>query len=250
MSRFSFTNIRKKNPNKGNSPTGVLTHGIFSGVLVSLVISLFLQFIPLTSNAADTGPFSVKDLQKIALQLKDPSSSIESISSLYHQTVNNIVNAYMDGFTKNNSADKANTAPPKNDDECKVVGSKMNLSTYCLYLRIDGLYTAYSQALTAKQNTILQELDAIQRGDSLQDAAANAYRVRQEWITKEFTASRSAFDSVLRSYSELLVQYPMHLEYQTTLKYLIKYYDNLVDVRKKTATYPARFQDVTTANCT
>lgn len=249
MSRFSHFTLQAK---KKLPVNGSLGHGVFSGVVVSLVVSLFLQFAPFTSNAADNSPFSVKDLDKIKQKLTNTEDSMEHLSSLYHQTVNDIVNAYMDGFTKNNSNNKANTAPPVGDPktECAVVGSKMNLSTYCLYLRIDKLYSVYAVTMHAKQNTILHEIDAIQHGKNYQDASANSYRVRQEWIAKELTASRTAMDSVLRSYSELLIQYPMHLEYQKTLKLLIKYYDQLVDVRKKTATYPARFQDVTTANCT
>jgi|GEM_PF-2320131 len=246
MSLFSPRNgIVKKSSFR--SPLG---HGIFSGVLVSLLVSLALQLAPLTSNAADNTPFTVNDLVKIQQKLLNTEDSMENLSSLYHQTVNNIVNAYMDAFTKNNSNNKALTAPPKNDAECSAVGATMNLSTYCLFLRIDTLYVPYSQALRVKQNTVLQDINAIQRGGEYQEATANAYVSRQKWINKELTASQSALDSVLRSYSELLIQYPMHLEYQKTLKLLINYYDHLVDVRKKVDTYPARFQDVTTANCT
>lgn len=246
MSLFSPHNgIVKKSSFR--SPLG---HGIFSGVLVSLLVSLALQLIPLTSNAADNTPFTVNDLVKIQQKLLNTEDSMENLSSLYHQTVNNIVNAYMDAFTKNNSNNKALTAPPKNDAECSAVGATMNLSTYCLFLRIDTLYVPYSQALRVKQSTVLQDINAIQRGGEYQEATANAYVSRQKWINKELTASQSALDSVLRSYSELLIQYPMHLEYQKTLKLLIKYYDHLVDVRKKVDTYPARFQDVTTTNCT
>ncbi len=247
MSFFSSTHSRIA---KKHSPTSALGHGVFSGVLVSLLISLALQFLPLTSNAADNSPFSVKDLVKIQSQLENADSSMESLSSLYHQTVNNIVNAYMDGFTKNNADNKALVAPPKDSAECATVGAKMNLSTYCLFLRIDGLYSSYSNTLKLKQNTVLQDIAAIQQGKNYLDNTANDYRLRQEWINKELTASRSALDNVLRAYSELLIQYPMHLEYQKTLKLLIKYYDHLSDVRKKVSTYPARFQDVTTANCT
>lgn len=247
MSLFSLKTYTKKNRPAGT----MLGHGIFSGVLISLIISLALQLIPLVSSAADANaPFAVKDLEKIQLQLGKTEDSMESLSSLYHQTVNNLVNVYMDAFTQNNSDNKALTAPPKNVTDCETVGAKMNLSTYCLFLRIDSLYSAYSRTLNIKQNTILQDINAIQHGGEYQDATASAYVVRQQWITKELTASRSALDSVLRSYSELLIQYPMHLEYQKTLKLLIKYYDHLVDVRKKVDTYPARFQDVTTANCT
>ncbi len=249
MFRLSHLTLQAK---KKLPVNGSLGRGVFSGVVVSLMASLFLQFAPFTSNAADNSPFSVKNLDTIKQKLTNAEDSMEHLSSLYHQTVNDIVNAYMDGFTKNNSNNKANTAPPVGDPktECAVVGSKMNLSTYCLFLRIDGLYSVYSATMQEKQNTVLQEIDDIQHGRNYQGDSANSYRVRQQWIVKELEASRSAMDSVLRSYSELLIQYPMHLEYQKTLKLLIKYYDQLVDVRKKTATYPARFQDVTTANCT
>lgn len=247
MSLFSPTHT---SASKKHSPKSALGHGIFSGVLVSLLISIVFQLIPLTSNAADNSPFTVKDLTKIQEQLGNADSSMESLSSLYHQTVNNIVNAYMDGFTKNNADNKAAVSPPKDPAECLTVGVKMNLSTYCLFLRIDGLYSAYSDTLKRKQSTVLQDIAAIQQGKNYQDSTANDYRQRQEWINKELTASRSALDSVLRAYSELLIQYPMHLEYQKTLKLLVKYYDHLSDVRKKVDTYPARFQDVTTANCT
>ncbi len=247
---MSFFSPIRTRTSKNHSPKSALGHGIFSGVFVSLLISIIFQLIPLTSNAADNSPFTVKDLAKIQGQLETIDSSLESLSSLYHQTANNIVNAYMDGFTKNNSDNKAMVAPPKDPNDCTTVGAKMNLSTYCLFLRIDGLYSSYSNTLKIKQSTVLQDIADIQQGKNYQDSTANDYRQRQEWINKELTASRSALDSVLRAYSELLIQYPMHLEYQKTLKILIKYYDHLSDVRKKVSTYPARFQDVTTANCT
>lgn len=251
MSRFfSNNNHLKKNP----SSSGVLGRGIFSGVLVSVLVSIFLQLMPLSSSAAESSaPFTVKDLSKIQSRLEDSEESLSNLSELYHKTVNDIVNAYMNGYTRQSSGDTANkaiTAPPKNEKDCESTGAKMNLSTYCLFLRIDGLYAVYSHTLKVKQSTVLAEIAAIQKGKNYQDATANDYRERQEWINKELESSRVALDSTLRSYSEVLIQYPMHLEYQKTLKFLIKYYDHLVDVRKKLDTYPARFQDVTTANCT
>lgn len=258
MSRFfSKNNHLKKNP----PAHGSLGRGIFSGVLVSLLVSIVLQLMPLSSSAAENGaPFTVKDLAKIQERLGNSEESLSSLSELYHGTVNNIVNAYMDGYTRQNfaadptgaanKAIKAVTTPPENEKDCEATGPKMNLSTYCLFLRIDDLYKVYFRALKAKQSTVLAEIAAIQKGENYQDATANDYRARQEWINKELDSSRAALDATLRAYSEVLIQYPMHLEYQKTLKLLIKYYDHLVDVRKKIDTYPARFQDVTTANCT
>lgn len=251
MSRFFSRNIHLK---KKLPPSGSLGRGIFSGVLVSLLVSIVLQLMPLSSSAAESNaPFTVKDLTKIQERLGNSEESLSNLSELYHGTVNNIVNAYMDGYTRQNPAATANkpiTTPPKNDKDCEITGPKMNLSTYCLFLRIDDLYKVYFHVLKVKQSTVIAEITAIQKGKNYQDATANDYRARQEWISKELDSSRAALDATLRAYSEVLIQYPMHLEYQKTLKLLIKYYDHLVDVRKKIDTYPARFQDVTTANCT
>jgi hypothetical protein len=123
----------------------------------------------------------------------------------------------------------------------------MNVSTYCLFLRIDPIYQRYAATLSLLENTALERLQNIL--DDRQDVSANYYAARSEWVKREFSSTQKALDAGLQAYSELLLQYPMHQEYQKTIALLVKYYDRLVDLRKNIDTFPARFHNVTTAQC-
>lgn len=246
-----FSNRSKKTSFKKSPLTGgPLAHGIFSGVLISLIISITIQLIPAPTSAADA-QFNVKDLAKI--QAKLGNQSLSNMSSLYHQTVNDIVNAYIGTFMNSTNPvaeKKAIIVPPQDVADCATVGPTMNVSTFCLFMRLDGFYRAYASALQGKKDTIMQEIAAIRTGANYQTAALTDSLTREQWIDREISASTTAMDTTLRAYSELLLQYPMHLEYQEMLKILVKYYDRLIDIRKKVDTYPARFQDVSTTSCT
>lgn len=226
---------------------------MFAGLFVSVLIALVLSMTSSgATQAAGEKSYSAAHLAKVQQQFLDPKASLEDLSVLYHGTVNDIFNDYIDVFTKIDPKkdDQKNIAkPPKDDAECLATGTGMNVSTYCLYLRIDGLYQSYEDTLRRRQNTAFTEIQDILKGNNSQTVSSNLYEARRNWISREFSSAKKALDGGLKAYSELLTQYPLHVEYEKTIKLLVKYYDHLTDIRKKVDTYPARFQDVTTQDC-
>lgn len=238
---------------KITSYTGLLGSGIFAGLFVSVTVAIVLS---LTSSgdtqAAGGKSYDAAHLTKVKEQFLDPKTSLEDLSALYHGTVNDIFNDYIDAFTKIDQTqdDQKNMAkPPKDDKECLATGEGMNVSTYCLYLRIDDLYQSYDDTLRRRQSTAFKEIQDILNGLNSQTVSSNLYEARRNWISREFTSAKKALDGGLKAYSELLTQFPLHVEYGKTIKLLVKYYDHLTDIRKKVDTYPTRFQDVTTQDC-
>ena len=238
---------------KITSYSGFLGGGVFAGLLVSVVIAAVLSFTSSGATQAAGGKsYDAAHLAKVKEQFLDPKASLEDLSALYHGTVNDIFNDYIDAFTKidqTSDTQKNMAKPPKDDKACLVDGSDMNVSTYCLYLRIDDLYQSYQDTLQRRQDTAFQEIQDILKGNNSQTVSSNLYEARRNWISREFELAKKALDGALKGYSELLTQYPLHVEYGKTIKLLVKYYDHLTDIRKKVDTYPARFHDVTTQDC-
>lgn len=220
--------------------------GIFAGLFVSVAAALILTFASSSSTSAAGGKsYDSANLEKVKLQFQNTKTSLENLSALYHGTVNDIFNDYIELFTKEKGVLKS----PKDDKECSLTGDAMNITTYCLFLRVDDLYQEYRGTLIRRQDTALKEIDDILKGANSQTLSSNLYDARRNWIDREFASAKKALDTGLKAYSELLTQYPLHLEYEKTIKLLVKYYDHLTDVRKKVDTYPTRFQDVTTQDC-
>jgi hypothetical protein len=238
MAHFSQKNRFEKNLLKG-----LFGYGALFGLFVSVLAALVLNFIPNSATALNDSILTEKELKRVEKNLSDASRSLEDLSGEYHATVNQIMNGYMKIFTHG----EAIIAPPKNPGECKAIGATMNVSTYCLFLRIDPIYQRYAATLSLLENTALERLQNIL--DDRQDVSANYYAARSEWVKREFSSTQKALDAGLQAYSELLLQYPMHQEYQKTIALLVKYYDRLVDLRKNIDTFPARFHNVTTAQC-
>lgn len=240
---FMASLSRKMRFSKKSPLKGLFGYGVISGVLVSVLTALVFNFVPNSASALNDSILNEKDLKQVEKRLSDTSRSFEDLSSEYHSAVNQIMNGYMKVFADG----KAVIAPPKNPSECDALGPTMNVSTYCLFLRIDRIYQAYTATLSILENTSLERLQNIL--DDRQDVSANYYAARSEWVKREFAATQKALDAGLQAYSELLLQYPMHQEYQKTIALLVKYYDHLVDLRKNVDTFPARFHNVTTAQC-
>ena len=221
----------------------VFGSGLMAGLSVSVLCIFILNFIPFQASAFNDTIFNDKQIASIKKNLEDTTRSPASLSSEYHSTVNAIMNGYMKAMLEKTSI----ITPPQNDPDCLPIGSTMNVSTYCLFVRLDDLYQTYTSSLKILKNSSLQRINDIL--NNRQDASANYYISQGEWIDREMTSTQKALDSGLQAYSELLLQYPMHREYQTTISDLVKYYDHLVDLRKNVDTFPARFQNVTTAQC-
>ncbi len=226
--------------------------GVFAGLFVSVAAAVILSLTSSGSTlAAGSKSYDAANIQKVKEQFKDTKMTLEELSTLYHSTVNSIFGDYIETFTQAKDTDQISkrTAAPENDTICEATGDTMNIGTYCLYLRVDDLYQAYYDTLVYRQSTAIQEIGAILNGNSSQKVATDLYAARRSWIDREFTSSKKALDVALQGYSEMLTQYPLHLEYVNTMKLLVKYYDHLADIRKKVDTYPSRFQDVTTTDC-
>ncbi len=239
---------------------GFFGMGIFSGLLVSVIVASVLAFTSSEStSAAGSKAYDQANLAKVTATLQNPKTSLENMSTTYHGTVNAIFNDYIDQFTNIKDGDKKvdgnttlydkKTQPPKDDKECAKTGNDMNISTYCLYLRIDDLYEVYYNALLVRGDTAAKEVIAILNNEATQTKTLNESQARASWTRRELETSKKTLDTSLKAYSELLTQFPLHQEYAKTIKLLVKYYDHLTDIRKKVDTYPTRFQDVSTQDC-
>lgn len=230
----------------------LFSYGILAGISGSLVTMLVLLLLPHLSFAEDAKkPYEPTEIKKVQDKMLDAKTSFSNASSLYHQTINAVVNEYIVALFR----EKTVKDPPKADTDdavaaaCAVTGPTMNVSTYCLFLRIDPLYQKYREAVSMRSNTIIQDIQNLLK-DPKQYDTTQTYEARLAWAKQELASSRKALDAVLGAYSELAMQYPLHKAYEKTLVDLVKYYHHLVDVRKKVDTYPKRFLDVTTAYCT
>lgn len=233
-------------PKKITHYRGLFGTGVIAGLSVSVTAAILLTFFPSGSTfAAGTKAYDAANITKVKEQFNNSKTTLEDLSALYHSTTNSIFNDYIDLFTKG----KGTLVSVKDDKECQATGETMNISTYCLFLRVDDLYEAYNNTLKFRQQTALKEIEHILQGNNSQTVSSNLYEARKNWIEREFASAKKALDGGLKAYSELLTQQPLHLEYEKTIKLLVKYYDHLVDVRKKVDTYPNRFHDVTTPYC-
>lgn len=239
---------------------GFFGMGIFSGLFVSVIVASVLAFTDSSfTSAAGSKAYDPANLVKVTATLQNPKTPLVIMSMTYHGTVNAIFNDYIDQFTNIKDGDKKidsnttlydkKTRPPKDDKECMKTGNDMNISTYCLYLRVDDLYEAYYNALSIRGDTAAKEVMAILNNEATQSQTLNQSQARASWTQRELEASKKTLDTSLKAYSELLTQLPLHQEYDKTIKLLVKYYDHLTDIRKKVDTYPARFQDVSTQDC-
>lgn len=258
---------------------GLFAGGVFTGLFVSVTVAVVLTFIPFHSTLAIGGKaYDETNIKSVKDQFADKTKKLEDLSVLYHGTVNDIFNAYIDAFTALDpvtqpgaaALQKKKITPPTDkdangkslkdkdgkditdggDSQCQATDdASMNLSTYCLYLRVNDLYDSYHNMLVARTNNAVQEVINTLKGNASQESSLQLSNAKKNWIAGELASSKKALDSGLQAYSELLTQYPIHTQYQKTINLLVKYYDHLVDVRKKVDTFPKRFLDVTTANC-
>lgn len=233
---------------------GTFGIGIFAGLFVSVITAAVV-------SAAEPGtqkPYDASVLAKAKTSLENAKldAKLEDLSTTYHNAVNVIFNEHMRLYkdanrtAKDKGTIKVVTAPPSLEDtknkECDKTGNNMNISTYCLFLRVDDLYETYHAVLKRRMDTAVAEAVNIVEG---QQDASRFYNARKNWIEREFVSTKKTLDASLKAYSELLTQYPLHQEYEKTIGLLVKYYDHLIDIRKKVDTYPARFHDVTTTEC-
>ena len=136
------------------SPHRHFGFGVFAGLFVSVVLATTLQ-IDFTIAAEPKKPFDPATIAKFQKELQNTESDLETVSATYHAAVNDIFNEQMRLFAEG----KSNTAPPKNDEGCvykaSASGGKkavINISTYCLYYRIEPLYDTYTQSLARRQD--------------------------------------------------------------------------------------------------
>ncbi len=231
---------------------GIFSIGIFAGLFVSVVTAAMVSAAePGTQKPYDA---SVLIKAKASLQNAKLDTKLEDLSMTYHNAVNVIFNEHMRLYKDANRTAKEKgtikivTAPPVDDKECEKTGNGMNISTYCLFLRVDDLYETYHQILKVRNNTAIAEITGVLENPTQGDTT-RLFSARKSWIEREFTSTKKTLDTTLKAYSELLTQYPLHQEYEKTIGLLVKYYDHLIDIRKKVDTYPSRFHDVTTTEC-
>lgn len=195
---------------------------------------------------------------------EDSTLNLEEVMIAYHDYINETFNIYIEKMLKTTAKNPndPNGKPLKNAEEC--LKNSENFSTYCLAVRLlgddtrpqDAGYFSYKKALTLRKNQIFdneqQKSDAQKTLINAMDSATAIRNViaRQTSIEREIKISKESLDRTLAAYDELYKAWPMHQKYTSIFKTLTVYRDKLAELRSQIDEFPARFIDVTTAQCT
>lgn len=185
---------------------------------------------------------------------------------LYHEAMNKLFNKSLEKAVKMLddpkilSKDKNNLQSPckasdfpKEAKKCEKLceSNTDNVSTYCVSVRATDMYLAYIGHLGQLQGSVnfeslgWAELRVIPATDLLYQAIL----ARDKKITKDIEESRRVLEATLGAYNEFIIAYPIHKQYQTVIKNLIKYKNKLKDIRKYLIQFPSTFVDTTSTKC-
>jgi len=209
-----------------------------------------------------TSPTTGKTIRPI---YNKPDLDTEQIMELYHTTINDTFNHYIEKMIseESNAAKTGERKPegrppdPVSADNPQVLqdcpADASNFSTYCVGQLIltdeTAGYIAYRRALDCRRGLLY---DSSQKGNdtySSQGQAVLAMSARLEAIVREKTAAKRALDQTLAAYNELRTAWPMHKKYMQIYESLIKYRDKMVEIRNQVEEFPSKFIDASTTKC-
>lgn len=161
--------------------------------------------------------------------------SLSELEEKYHDRMNDLFNTRIKLMVDGKGTDKL----PSGDD-CE----EDNYNTFCMALTAANELDQYQIALV-KRNVKLD----IEDGETILDLSAKQ-TAKQNEINTELKRAKKALDATLQAYNELKIAYPMHVQYQETIKNLTEYNKKMSNLRQEVEQLPGKFIDATTAECT
>lgn len=141
---------------------------------------------------------------------------------------------------------------PEKDEDC-FKEDKKNVSTYCVAVRATKLFMQYQEALNNRRQELFdkapEDVEA-ELAKKTQAGIVTEITLRSKIIDDELTTAKKALDTTLKAYNELRLAYPLHIEYQLLIPKLQKFRDALKVIRDKVETFPSKFVDAASSNCT
>lgn len=234
-------------------------HLLKISVIGVLLTSLFIIFFSNRSLATNSNTNLLCSSITAPNKYAQGDQTTNDAISLYHETVNNRLNKYIEKMIKSQSIASAsgetdpNSAYPA-DGKC----TEENYSTYCVSKTLllgengDG-HMDYLKALDCRKSRVF---DTLTEEDSYSDSSHNqsyttlqvSKRIRE--IENEILISKQTLDVAIATYDELKTAWTMHKRYMNIYKNLIKFRDKMSEIRHQVEKYPSKFIDATTTMCT
>lgn len=219
---------------------------------LGITLGILVNFVPFSSLASFVQGEEQKPFDPNYFLSKD--IDLETMILTYHQQMNVTFNtsiARMIALLK----DQKDTLDPEvavflkppetgKEDACFMTDDSMNVSVYCMALRGDLLYDAFTRGMDYQRSLALKPT-----ANDTQDSLQSRLSYRKARIDRELVDAKGAFDATLTAYSELATAFPLHMQLEVVKDSLIRYRDRLVEIRKKVETFPAKFVDATSTNC-
>lgn len=208
--------------------------------------------------------------------------SIGSMTSTYHENINKKFNEYVKKSMTSaeaaaldpNSPEAVNSrAPDTNTTEealkkCSE-NDYANYSTYCasvtLYADPRVGYKGFRDVMSCRKYDIFEStkernayIDAMVMGTENENKAQiinqqqMALRVANnvDEASRAVADAKAALDQTLSAYDQMKLAWSMHVRYMKIYEDLLKYRDKLVDMRHYVESFPAKFIDASTTQCT
>lgn len=201
-------------------------------ILISIIITFFIVFNTVNLDslyaAEDKSPYDNEELE------------IKELKKLYHKRINDLFNSKQLLLTLGEKGPGLNEVPK--GDDCE----ENNYTTFCLAMAVAKEYEQYANALQKRKSYV----KASEEKDEALEEATIRIEAQAKDIENELITSRKALDTALQAYKELRTAYPMHLQYEETIKSLTKYNKKLSELRIEVENLPKKLIDATTVKCT
>lgn len=208
--------------------------------------------------------------------------SIGSVAEAYHEKMNEKFNKYIEKAMS--SASKAAIQPTGQDainsraPEAATTEAALkkcaendyaNYSTYCvaitLYADPSFGYKGFRDVMSCRKNELFEStkeknayIDGMVMGEKNEQEVYKIYQ--QEAIlsisnkisqaTNAVNDAKAALDQTLSAYDQMKLAWSLHTRYVKIYEDLVKYRDKLVDIRHYVETFPSKFIDASTTQCT
>lgn len=179
----------------------------------------------------------------------DLTLKLDDVRTQYHADMNDLFNEniaiFVDTMKKSTLEQSRNILePPQSDDVC-FAKDKPNVSTYCVALKGTKKFIQYQKALNKRRGKV-NDIETTQRS---QAGIVDNVIMNASVMDDEAETARKALDTALQAYNEFRLAYPLHTEYQRLIPTLQKYRDALNVIRDKVETFPPKFIDATSSQC-
>lgn len=165
-------------------------------------------------------------------------NSLEDDVKNFHNEMNTKTNEFLNILM---SVPEPNLNYPLTGNECEMD----NVSTLCLAVELNEIYTKYEAGLKSRTSELDSSVDTI---EELAEATENTAK-KNNFIETELMEALETMELSLAVYNEIQNIYPAHVELENTIDQLKDYRNNLAKVRDLVELYPSRFNGVSTNSC-